>query len=259
MPELPDVEIERRYLEKHVVGKTIRAVHIHNAKVVAGSTQALRNAGKNQKVLGTARRGKHLTARLASGKCLTFHFGMTGTFDLRATNDDTPKHARVSYELSGGKTLDFVCPRMFGRVGVADDGEDFFREKNLGPDALDVGAAELRDMLAGRKTAIKAALLDQSMMAGIGNIYADEALLHAGIDPRKGAHKLTPDAATELHRQILLVLKTAIKRGADPSKMPKTWLTPRRKSGAACPRCDGKIKKTKVGGRSTYYCPACQR
>ncbi len=174
--------------------------------------------------------------------------------------EDLPKHTRLDIIFSNGNHLAFVCQRKLGKVGFADNVEKYIADHDIGPDALSEhwSMDNFTSLIKGRNTDIKKVLMDQKHISGIGNVYADEILYQSGLRPARKAKELDNDEISRLHRAMLHVLKTAIDRHADPEKMPDSWILPRRKEGADCTRCSGKVKKVKVGGRSSYLCPDCQ-
>jgi formamidopyrimidine-DNA glycosylase len=142
-----------------------------------------------------------------------------------------------------------------------DDPSVFARDQGLGRDAFEprLTAAALGDLLAGRRGMIKPALTDQELLAGIGNVYADEALFQAQIHPRSRADRLGPDQVAALADAIHHVCDLAIKHRADPSRMPESWLLPHREAGEPCPRCGDTLEETQVSSRTTVFCPSCQK
>lgn len=264
MPELPDVENYKRYLDATALGKHIDGVVVANAKVLRKvSAKAISERLTGRRMKDTRRHGKHLLVTLDDGGCMTIHFGMTGRLAYFETMADDPKHDRLRFDFAGGKHLAFDCQRMIGRVGLAESADAFIEQEKLGPDALDdVDLACFRDLLAGRRGGIKAALMNQSLLAGIGNVYSDEILFHAGIDLRAAVEGLDGDTVATLHRSVRTVLRTAIDRGAGSEqlveRLPDGYLLPCREEGADCPRCGGKVHRAKIAGRTSYFCPSCQ-
>jgi formamidopyrimidine-DNA glycosylase len=270
MPELPDVENFRRGLRRRVLHRRIAHVHVGDDRALDRvSPRTLARSAEDTELAGTRRHGKHLFVELHRGdhdedaRWLHFHFGMTGAFAYFADTADDPEHDRVRFDLDDGGHLAFVDPRLFGRVGVVDSPEDYIRSAHLGPDALSstFDPSALRRALAGKHT-VKAALMDQSTVAGIGNVYADEILFQARIDPRRNPTDLTERDVSRLHRSIRRVLERAIARGAGTEalrdRLPRTWLLPHRSSGTPCPRCGGPIRAYEAAGRRGYWCPRCQ-
>jgi formamidopyrimidine-DNA glycosylase len=169
---------------------------------------------------------------------------------------------RLDYADDG--CLAYSNKRMIGRVGLVEDATDFIAAEKLGPDALDprFDYDAFKSAVSGSKRDVKSVLMDQEIMAGIGNIYSDEILFQAGIDPAQRIDKLAPSELKRLFQETRKVLKTAVAHGAGSEqfteRMPKGALLPERKKGGCCPRCRSPLKISKVGGRTAYCCPTCQ-
>jgi formamidopyrimidine-DNA glycosylase len=264
MPELPEVETIRRDIEPYVKNRVIRAVRIIRARnVLKGiSEKVLKKALKGQRILRVERRGKFLIFKLASGNCLVIHLGMTGR--ILKTPD---RFVKVTFTLSGGRTFYFSDIRMFGKVM-------FFKSYptlKLGPEPLadDFTVARFKTLLKGRGGNIKALLLNQKFLAGVGNIYASEALFRAGISPKRKANSLRNDEIRKLHRAVWQVLSEGIKyRGTSVSDYRDAEgkaggyqhrLRVYDREGRPCLRCKTSIRRMIIGQRSTYYCPKCQK
>jgi len=259
LPELPDVEVFRRYLNATALHKTVKDVAVKDAGVLRGiSGKKLKGRLNGRSLESTKRRGKHMLAGLDNGHWLTFHFGMTGYLEYFKVPSGEREHDRVVMEFRNGYRLAFVNRRKLGRMGLVEDAARFFAAHSLGPDALDLDLGNFEDLMEGRRGSVKPALMDQSLIAGIGNIYSDEILYQAGVHPKTPVGKLKEEAVRRLFHRMNHVLKMAIKRKADPDQLPQTWLLTHRQDGAACPRCGGKVRRIKISGRSTYLCPACQ-
>jgi formamidopyrimidine-DNA glycosylase len=264
MPELPDVENFRRYLERHGLHKKVEGIKVGSAKILKGVSGAeLTRKLKGHSLQSTRRYGKHLFAAVDEGHYLGFHFGLTGRFAHFKDGEEDPKHDRLRLDFPRREHFAFVDQRLFGRVEWIDDAEEYIRNKKLGPDALSVDEKTFRERLSAKRGALKAALMDQSLFAGIGNIYSDEILFHAKLHPKTPASALDVKAIKRLHREMWRVLETAVKKGAGAEdlerRLPKGWLLPHRKKGAECPACGGKIATLKVESRTAYFCPTCQK
>jgi formamidopyrimidine-DNA glycosylase len=259
MPELPDVEVFKRYFEDHALHKTIDHVEIRSDTIVKKvSSRSLRQTLANQSFDQARRIGKYLLVRLSGGASLVVHFGMTGSFAYAENGDGEQAYARALFDFKGGGRLAFVNKRQFGFLSLTPDQTRFIDEHALGPDALSLSRDEFTGRLEGRRGTIKAVLMNQSVMAGIGNIYSDEILFQTGIRPDRGVASLSAKERASLHRTMRRVLETAIRHNADPHAFPASYLTPRREADAPCPRGTGSIKKATISGRSAYFCPSCQ-
>jgi formamidopyrimidine-DNA glycosylase len=282
MPELPEVEVLARHLRPLIRGKTIRGVSVRRAKVLAPtSPRIFRRTLLGAKFTGLSRRGKYLLFQLRTpGRkgpvTLLGHLGMTGRFFLARKKERFPKHAAVVLDL-GGENFIYEDARYFGRLTL-----DLAAVGKLGPEPLgsDFRPAAFAESLKRSRQAIKIRLLDQTLVAGVGNIYASEALFRARISPRLPARRLSRSQVAQLWRAIRAVLAEAIKCG---STMPLNFgggrsdglfyfgrvpgapdyyeerLRVYDRAGRPCPNCGGSIKRIKQAGRSTFYCPQCQR
>ena len=260
MPELPDVEYLREYAEATSLHREIAHTSLDDERLLAGtSRQLLARRLKGDAFEAARRHGKHLFLNLRdSGGALMLHFGMTGT--LRAYRQrETPEHTHLAVDFADGSHLAYVITRMLGQIAIVDDIDEYVRAQGLGPDALAVSLTALEEVVSGGRGAIKSTLMNQNRLAGLGNIYTDEILFHAGIDPRRACGAIGDEELERLHAKTGEVCWTAIDAHADPERMPDSWLIHRRAPGEPCPVCGGPITKATVGGRSAYLCERCQR
>jgi formamidopyrimidine-DNA glycosylase len=265
MPELPDVEGFKRVLAKSALHKTIERVVVSDARILgkfSGRTFASRLRGAM--LVGARRHGKHLMAKIDRGGWLTLHFGLSGALQFVRSGDEEPRFTRVRLDFSDDGGLAYVNKRMIGRVGLIADAAAFVGAEKLGPDALDrrFDLAAFRSAVRGSRRDVKSVLMDQEIISGIGNIYSDEILFQARIDPNERTDKLAPAELERLFLKMREVLKTAIARGAGSEqfieRMPEGSLLPERRKGGRCPRCRSPLKVFKLGGRTAYCCPRCQ-
>jgi formamidopyrimidine-DNA glycosylase len=260
MPELPDVEVFRRRLVG-ALDKRIDAVAVQNRRVLAGLAPGRLQADLAGHRFRAARRhGKHLFAQIDAGPWLAMHFGMTGEIKYFTGDDPTPDFDRLRIDFVNGAHLAYYDPRLLGRLRLIDDPDRFIADKPLGPDALDpdFDYRGFTAVLDGARCGIKALLMDQTTIAGIGNIYSDEILFQARIHPQTKVGDLDARARQRLYRAMKAVLKKAIAREADPDRLPSNYLIPHRRAGERCPRCGGNVARVALGGRSSYFCPRCQ-
>ncbi len=279
MPELPEVETIRLILEKYLPGHRIEAIHLKRPKMLRGQSQRLFRAGLKQHEIKSAdRRGKFLLIRLDEG-ALLIHLGMTGQVFYLTSGLSGPenlprlpdKHTHLILELNDDARLYFRDIRMFGRFAYLGEDDEKALFKKLGPEPLSAQftAAKLHLSFKNRTASIKALLLNQTLVAGLGNIYADEALFRAGILPKIPAGKLTFEQTKKLHRSIRKVLKEAVYRGGtsisdyvDPRHRKGTFqllLGVYGREGKPCLKCGTSIKKDVVAQRGTHWCPQCQK
>ena len=267
MPELPEVETIKNELSPWVVGQSFTQVTIFDAKLVCGgSAEEVRRGLIGQKVENLERRGKYLIFQLSNGKSLIMHLRMTGVLLLNPKEVD--RYARAVFHLSNGHRLVFSDKRRLGLMWLVDDANTVVGK--LGPEPLDESftAGILGQRLSRHHIPVKAALLDQCIVAGIGNMYADEALFAARIHPLRKADALSPEEVQTLYHCIRKVLGAAISsKGASVD----TYVRPEGELGTAhfdfkvahkgcepCPICGGTIERVPVQNRGTCFCPRCQ-
>jgi formamidopyrimidine-DNA glycosylase len=258
MPELPEVETFRAYLESTSLGQAIERVTVLSPEILEGiSATQLRSRLEKCCLQSTRRHGKYLLAQLDTGECLSLHFGMTGYLQSVDGRDEIPAHARLMFDFDNGSRLAFICQRKLGRVSLLGRGESIGTAKGLGSDALAMDFEAFRKALQGRTAVVKSALMNQKLIAGIGNLYSDEILFQAGIHPHTKVAKLDGKALERLFQKTREVLRTAVDLHADFEKYPDHYLIPHRKKGGKCPE-GGELRRTKISGRTSYYCPRCQ-
>lgn len=259
MPELPDVEVFKRYVNSTALHQKIDSAEVRNSKILGDvSARKLQRTLKGRRIESTRRHGKNLFVGLDDGGWPLMHFGMTGRLKYFKDMDQDPPHDRFLISFENQYHLAFDCQRMFGKVDLIEDLEEFIREKKLGPDPLELDSATFRRRFEGRKDAVKSALMNQQVVAGVGNIYSDEILFQARVHPGTGVEQLDDAALEKLFQETRCVLKTAIERGADPKNLPNSFLLSHRREKEKCPRGNGEIRKIKAAGRTAYYCPVCQ-
>jgi len=258
MPELPDVEVFRRYLESTALHQEITGVELESARLLRNVTGPQLEKGLRGRSLAHGHRhGKHLLAELDRGGYLLLHFGMTGELAYYKGADD-PDYSQLILRFANNYSLAYVCKRMLGRIGLVKDKDAYVAQQGLGPDAMQLGEGEFRDIINGGRGSIKSTLMNQNRISGLGNIYTDEVLHDAGIRPERTCSDLSDTEIAHLFTSVSSVLQTAIDARARPDEMPSGFLLPNREEGAQCPSCGGTIEKTTISGRSTYFCPSCQ-
>lgn len=259
MPELPDVEVFRRYLESTSMRQSIAHVHVEAPGLLEEtSAQGLGRALKGRRFVDTRRHGKYLFAGLDSGSWLLLHFGMTGYLDYARDSNEAPEHTALRIDFVNGARLAYVSQRKLGRVRLIDDIRHYIEHQGLGPDVASLSEEHLRKLIRSHHGMIKPFLMNQETLAGLGNVYSDETLFHAGIHPKAKLDDMSDDQIGRLHRAIGRVVSRAIDAGVDVSRMPESWLLPNREEGRTCPRCGGTIRQIHAAGRTAYYCPGCQ-
>lgn len=223
--------------------------------------------------MNVGRRGKYLLLELDDKKSLVLHLRMTGRLTQTALPipESGRKHLRLMFQFDGDQALMFHDVRRFGTAFVLQDKDasSYWRRLGLEPLERSFNSKSLKELLAGRKRPIKSLLLDQSLIAGIGNIYADEALFAAGIHPLRPANEVSDEETGRLAKAIKATLRNAIRlAGSSIDTYRDAWgragrfqdtFRVHRRQGDPCPGCSGTVEKIKVGGRGTYFCPGCQR
>ena len=260
MPELPDVETFKRYLDATSLHQRISGVDVQDRYILKGvSMDELARRLKGCRFESSRRHGKHLFVRADRDLWLRLHFGMTGSLKYFERKEPAPKHTRVLFLFANRHRLAFEDQRKFGEIGLIEDMNEFLKKRALGPDALSINLSQFRTIFQERRGAVKTILLNQKLIAGIGNIYTDEILFHARIHPATCASALKEKTVAKLFRAARDILKKAIDAKADADLMPKSWLLPRRGKGRKCPRCGRELKSTTIGGRTAWFCAQCQK
>ena len=260
MPELPEVEIMRRYFETAVLGKEISGLEFHDPlfKVFKSSPQDLEDALIGKTFVATERIGKYLFAQMDSGKWLHLHFGMTGNLEL-FRSDTLPKYTRFVFVFEDGDKLAFRDLRKFGLIQVVESPLVFKAENTLGDDLLVVDSKVFVDSMINRKIAVKTALLDQKHFAGIGNWIADEVLFNCGVHPQKPCSELSEEKLLELLRNAQDVVREAIEKDTHYGDFPSHFFVNYRKEEALHPHFPkSPVKRLVVGGRGTFIVPEKQ-
>jgi formamidopyrimidine-DNA glycosylase len=274
MPEMPEVETMVRDLAARVTGRTVTAVETTFPGLIVWPTYTeFDRRVSAQSIRTLSRRGKYALFGLASGDLLILHRGMSGSLLLRRPEQAMEQHVRLLFHLDDGSQLRFNDPRKFGKVYVMDatGNERELPWAHIGPEPLgnDFSSELLHSALRRRTGLIKPLLLNQRLVAGLGNIYVDEALHVARIHPERRAHTLTSPEVKRLHGAIRHVLGAAVERRGTTfstymdvegrAGMYQDRLRVFGRQGSTCPRCGEAIEKIVVGGRGTHICPCCQR
>jgi formamidopyrimidine-DNA glycosylase len=258
MPELPEVEMARRYLEATALHQIIRAAKVKDGRILARvSARELEEALAGKEFHSASRHGKRLFLKLHDSLWLMLHLGLTGSLIYLESGAGEPRHTRLLVCFENGHRMAFDDPRIFGEVGLTKSPEAFLAERKIGPDALLLERNGFLEIMSGRNGLIKPALLNQNLVAGLGNLYADEALFQAGICPK--TRGLTIEQLIDLYSSIQMVLKTALSTDADLSKLPDSYLLPHRHPGGTCPRDGALLRHEKIVGRTSYFCPEHQK
>src|SRR4030095_3401716 len=255
MPELPDVETFQRYLDATSLHQRIADVDVLSAHLLKGvSGRELTRRLKGRRFESSCRHGKHLFVHADDDVWLRLHFGMTGSLRYFKGEEKAPPHTRVLFVFEKDYRLAFDDQRKFGEIGLIEDVDEFLKKRALGPDALGVDLSGFKEILGKHRGAVKSTLMNQRLIAGIGNIYADEILFHTRIHPATQIARLGKKNIHRLFAAMHHVLKKAIESQADVNRMPKSWLFPHRGKGGKCPRCGRELKSSNIGGRTAWFC-----
>lgn len=268
MPELPEVETVVAGLKKTVLGKTIQKVDLFYPKIVKSDLFQFRLKLPGTKIEEIQRRGKNILFSLSDQHTLLAHLGMTGHMFFYHQSSKPDKHDVAIFKFLEGE-LHFNDIRKFGKLALLSRELEKSHTQKLGPEPLQISFKNFTRLFRRHRRMVKPVLLDQSFLAGIGNIYADEALFEARIHPKMRTHKLDGEALKRLYNGIRKTLKKAIKTGGS-SVVNYVDVNGEKghfqiyhkvygKTGEPCPRCGAKIKRILVGQRSTHFCPTCQK
>jgi formamidopyrimidine-DNA glycosylase len=278
MPELPEVEVIRRDLEREVVGKRVKSVEADGMRSIRRHHSRKQFAGhlEGKKMTGVERRGKYILVKLEGGEVLVIHLGMSGQLiRAKGTRDAMAKHTHVVITFTQGGQLRFIDPRTFGEMFVTDMDvveKEVTELAHLGIDPLESPMSwdQFGRLVASKHQKLKPLLMDQKFLAGIGNIYSDEILWGAGLRWDRQSDSLSPEEIRRLYRSMMEILQDAVKyRGSSladeqyvdlygkPGEFQEHHKVYARE-GEACRRCRKPLVRQRVGGRSTFFCEACQ-
>ncbi len=250
----------RRYLDSTSLHQTIESVHVSRlSDLTTLSHRELSDSLQGREFEKSGRHGKFLFVSMEGrGDSLVLHFGMTGFLKYYRSPASAPDHIRLRLDFTNGYHLAYSCQRLLGRIDLTGDIQEFVEKQGLGPDALELNESEFRHLMASKRGGIKSALMDQSLVAGIGNVYSDEILFQAKIHPKASVTDLSGSDYSRLFGTMRQVLLTAIRSRVEVERFPSHYLTQRRQEGERCPNCGVEIDIAKVQGRTSYYCPQCQ-
>jgi len=258
MPELPEVETFKRYLDKTSLKQTIKKIQVMDERILNTGEIDLKHFVKSKRFESSTRHGKYLLVYLKPGYII-LHFGMSGDLEYYDAKEEPPKFSKVIFHFNNGFNLSYISIRMFGKVSVANSIEEFLERKKLGPDAYQMTLPEFQEAVRRRKAIAKNALLNQSFIAGVGNIYSDEILFRTKIHPKTNINTLSESKVKELYKNIKDVLEYGIQNKGNLSTYPNEFLIPHRKKEEKCPSCNSDITRFEISGRHGFFCPSCQK
>lgn len=255
MPELPEVHNFKQYFDAAAIGQTIDRMEIHDDRIIRNmSGPAFADALAGRAIIGSIRRGKYLFSQLDNGHDVLLHFGMTGDLNLYQEPADRGRFEKFAFHFRDGNILGFEDSRLFARILYLEDRDAYIEEKKLGPDALDLEAGYFVDKIRGRKTTIKGALLNQSIVAGLGNLYVDDLCYRLNIHPATRVDSLSKDQLLAIRAKIVEMMTYATNNAPYYRDYPEKWFWHTwRKEGGVDPETGGEVKIIKVAGRTTYY------
>jgi formamidopyrimidine-DNA glycosylase len=263
MPELPEVESYTRYFARHALGQKIARVDVRDERILGEiRADAFVKKLKGREFTSVRRHGKHLFAGTNAKQIwLHLHFGMSGDLAYYRDGEKEPRFARIVFDFSNGAHLAFEDMRLFGVADLVSSPDAFTEDRRLGPDPLDPAFtfARFAALLERKRGAIKALLMTQEIIAGLGNLWVDETLYLASIHPRRPIDRISKSEARAIYTSMRRLLADVIARHERGAAMPARSLYEHREEGARCPRCGGTIRRAVVFGRTTYFCAKHQK
>jgi len=260
MPELPEVHAFQQYFNEAAYKAPIKKVIVHDDKIIRNMNgDAFSQWLKGRSFTHSTRRGKYLFAGLDNGHYLLLHFGMTGDLKYYQDPEDAPKHERFVIIFKDGFRLGFDCPRKFARILSIEDLDTYITEVKLGEDALEISEAAFLEAMQNRKTSIKGFLLNQKLIAGVGNLYADEILYQTRIHPASKVNALQPKQKKSIYKSMQEILNKAVSHSAHYKSYPNDWFFQWRVEGQKAPNERGTVSIEKIAGRTTYFFDGYQK
>ena len=260
MPELPEVEARVKYLKATSLHKTIVKTRVTDDRIVKGiSVEAFRKKLRGRSLESAARRGKFILLRLDRSGTLIMHLGMTG--DVKYYKKETPPYACVIFSFSNGFNMAYTSRRKLQGVWLKKNPDDLPAIRRMGPEPLSphFSLHDFTGRLKERRANLKALLMDQTFVAGLGNIYADEILFQCGISPARPASGLKAGEVERVYHEMRRILSEFCNVNAKWESLQDGYLAPHRSLGVPCPRCGEELRRLKISGRSSYFCPRCQK
>jgi formamidopyrimidine-DNA glycosylase len=260
MPELPEVETFARYFARHALGQRIARVDVRDERILTLRKETFVRKLKGREFTSVRRHGKHLFAD-AGAAWLHLHFGMTGDLAYYRDAAEEPRFAKVVFDFDNGAHLAFEDMRLFGLAELLDSPDAYIEAQGLGPDPLDPKFTFRRfaALLEKRRGAVKSLLMSQEILAGLGNLYADEILYQTSVHPRRPVDRLSEEETRAIFTTMRRILRDTIARHGREAELPAKYLYHHREEGGSCPICRGTLQRTVVFGRTTYFCGKHQK
>lgn len=260
MPELPELEIFKRYAKSTSLHQKIKKLAIFDEKLLGNiDSNKLTNAVEGEQFEEAKRYGKYLLFHLSNADWLILHFGMSGELNYYEKSGEKPEYTKLLFIFENDTHLAYINIRRLGEINYSKTIDDFVEEKNLGPDFLQLSKEEFIEIVKNRRGSIKYTLMQQNIIAGIGNEYSDEVLFQIKIHPKVKANNLAEEQYDQLYEKLNEIIDIAIQRDTDSMNFPDNFLLPHREKGGKCPICGETVKRIKVSGRSAYICPNRQQ
>lgn len=265
MPELPHVQVFAEHVDATSLHREIAGVEVGDTERLFDgvSREELVRRLRGASLTETRRHGKHLFLRSDDDGWLRLHFGMTGELVAWSADEEAPdlEHVELRLDFEDGSHLAYRIPRKLGEIGWVEDVDEFVAERGLGPDPLapDFGLPVFRDVLVGRRGRIKPTLMNQEVIAGLGNEVVDEILFQIGLHPEATVDDLDDDTIGELHNAMIQIIERIVGSRGDVDELAEDFLLAHRSADEECPRCGVRLTKTEVGGRATYFCSRHQQ
>jgi len=264
LPELPEVEARRRCLAANALGRKIDRVSVPDKRILDKATPAALSRGlKGASFTDVERRAKYLLVRTDRNSILLIHFGLTGALFFRERGERKPRFSKAEFYFEGGSCLHYTDPRLFGKIALYEttDDDDIPEIAKLGPEPLSRAFTFKRfnDVIRGHKTTLHQVLMVQELIAGIGNEYSDEIAYQAGVRPDRMTTSLSDGEVRRLYDKMKWVLKQAVNLNAELDGWADRLIIPNRGKDGECPRTHDKLSKKTIAGRTSYFCPTCQK
>ena len=260
MPELPEVNTFKKYFEETSLRQRIVEVMVSDEKIIrnmSGPDFAERLTGRT--FTSAYRQGKYLFGELDNGHSVLFHFAMTGGFKFYHAPEDRPRHERFAFRFANGGHLGFDCQRKFAKILYLEDRDEYLKKIKLGPDALLISEEVFLEKTKGKKGPVKGFLLNQSQLAGVGNLYADEACFQCRIHPASRLDKIPEKKKTELFHTLRAILERAVNERPYYKEYPDDWFWKWRQDGKLAPDKKSKVRHETIAGRTTFFAPGWQK